>query len=264
LHGGTFRARNFFGGEASMESAAWLEKSRLFGDRLPAEMKARWQTIDKIGLPQPYRKTHKFEGEFINASHRKLSLAPTGRMGIPVCIDIGIDGYLQREEALKLYELAYFNIGDAIELGTYRGLSTSIIATALRDGSKGRLETVDNAWSNRSARKNVTRLLGSDAVTFTLRDATKRLDEVRAQGRKVGFMFIDHWHGYNETFEAAERSKEILSPGGFILFHDFLDPANTQPSHPYGVYQAVIDSFGDDDRMQFSGLFGSTALFQMN
>jgi hypothetical protein len=33
--------------------------------------------------------------------------------------------------------------------------------------------------------------------------------------------------------------------------------------HPYGVYQAVLDAFADDDRMQFSGLFGSTALFRM-
>jgi predicted O-methyltransferase YrrM len=248
-----------------MESAAWLEKSRLFAERLPPEMKGRWQTIDKIGLPQPYEKTHKFEGEFINDNHRRIGVAGTGRMGIPICLDIGIDGYLQREEALKLYELAYFNQGDAIELGTHRGLSTAIIAGALRDGSRGRLETIDiDQRSNELARKTIEGLLGRDAVMFTLKDATKRLDEIRAEGRKAGFMFVDHWHGYKETFEAAERAKDVLLPGGFILFHDFLDPGNTQAAHPYGVYQAVLDSFGGDDRMQFSGLFGSTALFKTN
>jgi predicted O-methyltransferase YrrM len=248
-----------------LESAGWLEKSRLFADRLPPEMRGRWQTIDQIGLPQPYEKTHKFEGEFINDNHRRIGLAPTGRMGVPVCVDIGIDGYLQREEALKLYELAYFSDGDAIELGTHRGLSTSIIAGALRDGSGGHLETIDiNRWSNRKARRTITRLLGDKAVTFTLMDATKRLDQIRAEGRRASFMFIDHWHGYKETFEAAERAKDILSPGGFVLFHDFLDPGNAQPGHPYGVYQAVIDSFANDNRIQFNGLFGSTALFQLN
>jgi hypothetical protein len=96
-----------------MESAAWLEKSRLFADMLLPEMRGRWRTIDQIGLPQPYAKTHKFEGEFINDNHRRIGTAPLGHMGIPICIDLGIDGYLQREEALKLYELAYFNKGDA-------------------------------------------------------------------------------------------------------------------------------------------------------
>jgi predicted O-methyltransferase YrrM len=248
-----------------MEPAAWLEKSRLFAQRLPAEMRSRWQAIDQIGLPQPYDKTHYFEGEFINDSHRRIGIAPLGRMGIPICIDLGIDGYLQREEALKLYELAYFNKGDALELGTHKGLSASLIASGLRDGAGGRLETIDvDAQANKVARKNVSNRPGGGAVTFTLMDATKRLDEIRAEGRKVGFMFIDHWHGYKETFEAAERAKDILSPEGYILFHDFLDPGNTQADHPYGVYQAVLDSFGDDGRMEFRGLFGSTALFQMN
>jgi hypothetical protein len=45
-------------------------------------------------------------------------------MGIPICIDLGTDGFLQRAEALKLYELAFFNDGDAIELGTHRRVSS--------------------------------------------------------------------------------------------------------------------------------------------
>jgi hypothetical protein len=62
-----------------MEYAAWLEKSRLLAERLPPEMKGRWQTLDQIGLPQPYEKTHNFGGEFINDNHRKIGFAPTGR-----------------------------------------------------------------------------------------------------------------------------------------------------------------------------------------
>jgi hypothetical protein len=75
-----------------MESTAWLEKSRSFADKLAPEMRSRWRTIDQIGRPQPYEKTYKFEGEYLNDKHRRIGIAPTGRMGIPVCIDIGIDG----------------------------------------------------------------------------------------------------------------------------------------------------------------------------
>jgi hypothetical protein len=63
--------------------------------------------------------------------------------------------------------------------------------------------------------------------------------------------------------KAAERSLKLLTANGFILFHDLLDPGNVDPSHPYGVYQVVLDVFGDESRMQFSGLFGSAALFRL-
>src|SRR4051812_49312280 len=42
-----------------------------------------------------------------------------------------IDGWLEPVDSLKLYELAYLADGPFLEIGTYRGKSTTLIATAL-------------------------------------------------------------------------------------------------------------------------------------
>jgi predicted O-methyltransferase YrrM len=244
-----------------MDAMPWLERSREYGATLPP---GSWQPLDAIGLPAPYVRTHPFEGEYINKFHACLGSAPLGRMGVPILIDIGIDGYLQRAEALKLYEMAYFSSGDIIELGTHKGLSTRIMAQAVTDsGSRDiNLETIDiDRWTHLPARKNVG-LWRNRWVKFTLMDATTRLDQLIAEGRKVGFIFVDHWHGYKETIEAAERAPRALLDGGYVMFHDFLDPGNNTPGHPYGVYAAVLDAFGDNRRMKFMGLCGSSAIFK--
>jgi hypothetical protein len=223
-----------------------------------------WLALDQIGQPAPYRPSFQFDGSAINSAHGDILHAPLGRLGIPINIDLGMDGYLQRGDALKLYELAFFSRGDALELGTHKGLSASIIARALDDRGSGSLETVDiDRAANKLARANVGGKPGAHRVTFTLRDAAKRMDELVAKGRRFGFIFIDHWHGYEATFEAARRCADLLAPGGFVQFHDFLDPSNADPKHVYGVYQAVLDTICLDGRFAFDGLAGCTAVFRL-
>ena len=138
-----------------------------------------------------------------------------------------------------------------------------MIASALNDRCSGLLETVDiDAVAGEAARVNVRGRPGGERVTFTLRDATTRLDELINEGRRFGLIFVDHWHGYRETYEAADRGRLLLQPGGFILFHDFLDPGNVDPAHPYGVLDAVRDVLGRDSSMAFEGTCGSSALFR--
>lgn len=221
-----------------------------------------WLELEQLQAPTPtpYRKTFEFAGEYIDPTHEWLGGAPLGRMGIPICIDVGIDGYLQRPDALKLYELARLSSGDVLELGTYCGLSTLIIAKGLEARGDGSLETVDIGDQNAA----IAALGGlGRRVRFTRRDATMRLDELLAERRRYGFIFVDHWHGYDSTLEAATRGRQLLEPGGFILFHDCLDPGNADPSHPYGVYQAVKMSYGEAaDDMAFYGNFGCCGLYR--
>lgn len=223
-----------------------------------------WVTLENCGPPQPYTKTFGFAGEFINDYHRMLASAPTGRMGIPVCIDIGIDGYLQRGDALKIYELAHFSHGDVLELGTHKGLSTSIIAHALEDsGTDKRLETDDiDAATNRIAKSNLSGNPGARRVNFNLKDAVALMDGFVAKGRKFGFMFVDHWHGYDATRDAAVRVHSLLENGGFVLFHDYNDSENANPDHVHKVYQAVRDTIVPDPRFRFCAVSGCTGLFQ--
>jgi hypothetical protein len=243
-----------------MDATAWIKRSKEYGAALPA-----WKPLDAIGSAVPYVPTHPFEGEFISQFHRKLGSAPMGRMDLPFLIDIGIDGYLSRDEALKLYEMAYFSSGDVLELGTHKGLSTKIMAQAITDaGAHQGFETVDiDLRTHATARINVG-LWQNRWVKFTIKDATKRLEQLVYYRRKFGFIFVDHWHGYKETLEAAERGRDLLLDGGYMMFHDFLDAGNNNPDHPYGVYAAVLDAFGGDRSMKFVSFCGGSAIFKLS
>jgi len=208
----------------------------------------RFQDITIGGNPRPYHPTFSFPGEYVTPQHRAIGEAPRGCAGVPGLINLGIEGFLWPEEALKLYELAYCGSGDVLELGTHKGLSTSILAGALEDRGSGNLETVDiDEAANQAAQRNVLARPGGSRVTFTLKDATIRLGELQAAGRVFGLIFVDHWHGYAETAEAAKAARApLLAPGGFVMFHDFLDPGNIDPDHVYGVYDAVRDTISEE------------------
>jgi predicted O-methyltransferase YrrM len=145
-----------------------------------------------------------------------------------------------------------------------KGLSTSILADGLHDrGGPDRLETVDiDELTSPIARANFAGRPGEDRVTFTLQDATDRLDGLIAERRQFGFVFVDHWHGYDATYEAAVRLPKLLPPGAYVMFHDFFDPGNSDPNHDYGVHQAVVTAFGADPSFVFVGGVGGSAILQ--
>lgn len=257
---------------------AWLDASRAYGRlvrgvgaKLRTLLRSRdiatypqsWADLDEGDKKGAYRKTFRFDGDLIDARHRAIAEAPGGRLGVPVCVDLGIDGYLQRADALKIYEMARLGEGDVLEIGTHFGLSASIIAGALEARGSGRLETVDFIdFTTADAKRNLEGRPGADRVTFTVMDGTRRMAELAAEGRRFGYVFIDHWHGYQATYDAARLLPGVLSPGGFVQFHDFVDSQNADPSHFYGVTQAVLDTVCQDRRFLFCGVFGCTGLFR--
>jgi hypothetical protein len=83
-----------------------------------------------------------------------------GMHGLPFLINLGIEGYQHEAEALKFYEMSYFARGHILELGTHKGLPTSILAHAPHD--------------------------------FKLLDAKAAMDDLIAASRKFAFIFIDH------------------------------------------------------------------------
>jgi len=212
---------------------------------------------------RPYRKTFRFPGRHIGRFHKKLAHAPDGRMGVPGLIDIGVDGYLWKEEALKLYEIAYFARGDVLELGTFRGLSTSIIAHALHDRGSGKLITCDlDPASTEASRANIAHLPGGDRIEFRASEGTTCMDSLIAAKRRFGMIFVDHWHGYEATREAALRAEDLVSPGGFVLFHDYTDGNSADPSHPNKVYQGVRDTIARSENFRFSQICASMGVFE--
>lgn len=249
---------------------------------------------EQLGRVIPdYRKTYDFAGPFINDEHAWWSSCPaTGvkvgkrprrpeSLGDPAYDARDIPGSLRRADALKLYEMAYFSGGDVIDLGTSFGLSCSIMAAAMqRAGARGVVDTVDiDPNTQKFARLSVGRLPCADRVKFHLVDAGRFLAEYSSGARKAAFVFVDHSHSYDRVVEVARLLGDVVSPGGFVLFHDYNDWRNSDPSDPgfadlwrslpagrsleencYGVHRAVQD--GLPGTFAFHGVFGCTALFR--
>lgn len=92
--------------------------------------------LEQLGSRFPlYRPTYIMDDPYINAFHSRYSTCPTeGDL-----IEIGIRGFLRREDALKIYELAFHASGDVLEMGSAWGLSTSILCRAVADSGRSHI-----------------------------------------------------------------------------------------------------------------------------
>jgi SAM-dependent methyltransferase len=183
-------------------------------------------------------------------------------------IDLGIPGWLRVEDALKLYELAYFSSGNVLELGTSRGLSTSILARALLDAGKGyRITTIDiqQSFIDQAKAELEERKLDG-VVDFLCGDAAVFLDEFEAKGIQFGFAFVDHSHAYEPVLKACQSLGHLLMPRSFALFHDYTDRRNTsrhnvgESGEEYGVFAATEDGLSPE-AFEFYGCYGCCGLF---
>jgi cephalosporin hydroxylase len=225
-----------------------------------------WIELDQAHrVPLPYLPTYSGFGERIDDGHRALAAAPVKG---PL-IDLGIPGWLRIEDALKLYELAYFCVGDILELGTHQGLSTYIMASALASSGKNNSITtvdLDPAASNTAKRNLVEERDLGRFVNFIVAEGSAVLGDLTSQKRQFGMAFVDHSH----TYEAVERTchylPQLISPGGFVAFHDFVDARNTRRKHvgdvndEYGIYSAVEDALGAE--FEFYGCYGCCGVFR--
>jgi hypothetical protein len=223
-----------------------------------------YMELDQLGdLAPGYKPTYPFEGPFINEHHRHYAICDVRE---DILIDVGIDGWLRREDALKLYELAYYAEGDILELGCYRGLSTSIMAQAMDDRpQKPRFDSLDLSPSCVHATREVLRSRGLDEhVRLHCAEAARFCRQLVASGRRFGFVCIGHSHEYQPVLEACRELEELAVDGGFCLFHDYNDARNRDPNEPdYGVYQAVRAGL-PRTTFTFYGIFGCTGLFRRN
>jgi predicted O-methyltransferase YrrM len=227
-------------------------------------------TIDELGSRiLPYRPTHDLRAPFIDRSHQDLAQTPL-QDGVLIQLKtrrwLGkiIPGYLRREDGLKLYEMAYYAPVDILELGSYHGLSTSILARAIRNSAgRKRIHTVDLDPANVMATLANLRSQGLHRqVTAYCDDAVSAVRRFASQRKQFGFVFIDHAHSYDAVYHVCRELHRVTMSGGFCLFHDFNDPRNTDPlDEDYGVYQAVADGLSKE-RFEFYGVYGCTGLYR--
>ncbi len=223
-----------------------------------------WLTLEQTRTDQrflmPYLKTYDFDGPFIDETHAALAHAPT-KAGM---IDIGIAGWLLPADACKLYEMAYFCGGDCLELGTYRGLSASVMLSAsVSAGLDNTIVSIDlDPGAMGAGRAAIAGRAGAERVFFFNTDGDEALGTFTRAARRFNFCFIDHSHRYAHVLSACRALPQVILPGGFCLFHDFNDQRNADAGNEdYGVWQGVRD--GLDPRVfEFWGIFGCTGLFR--
>jgi len=221
---------------------------------------------DSVGKPIPsYKPTFPFTG-YVNDHHRFLSEARNPETGLllltaPGLLEHGagapINGWLRVEDALKLYELAYYSEGSILELGSYEGLSTCILAQAITDsGRPGSISTVDITYRQAVADNAAACGLASRIDIITA-DAVAAVRSLSA--RRFSFIFVDHSHAYKDVKAVCPLLRNIASPGAFVLFHDYYDARNGKDGD-YGVFQAVTENL--PNQFQFCGVYGCTGLYR--
>ena len=226
-----------------------------------------WVEFEHLGaVDRPYRPTYAgSSGPYVNSEHRSLADAP--RKGMT--IDLGIPGWLRPADALKLYELAFYANGSILELGTYCGLSASIMASALRSArSKDKIWTVElREQMSTQALHHLENAKLDDYVRLFSGDATDAMTSFIDQDIRFSMAFIDHSHSYEHTAETCKLLPSLLRENSFIVFHDFTDRRNTrrreigESADEYGIYSA-IESHLDKNKFDFYGVYGCCGVFR--
>ncbi|BDC47959.1 hypothetical protein F183_A02750 [Bryobacterales bacterium F-183] len=213
-----------------------------------------------------YVPTFGFE-RFLNKQHEAWAEWPLTPDRI---IDHRIFGWLRRADALKLYEMAAMCKGDILELGTHQGLSSHIMAQALREfGDTGnrRIYTVDlDAPCIVKARENLAGEIAEGLVDARVGEAGEVCRNYIAQGKRFGFIFVDHSHYYGPMREVCQLLGQLVEPGGFVLFHDFTDPRSAfpeegKPEPDFGVLAACEEALPAKE-FEYFGAFGCAGLYR--
>ena len=172
-----------------------------------------------------------------------------------------LPGWLLDDDALKLYELAHSARGPILEVGTYRGKSAILMATALRDaGLEGPVVSLDvDAAGLREAAAHASERGVADRIAL-FRGTAQALLRSRP-GFAPAFVFLDGDHSRRGVARDLRALRDRVPAGAPILLHDYHDDRNAEPSEPdYGVPQAVEHSWVARD-CEFGGVFGCCGLF---
>jgi predicted O-methyltransferase YrrM len=168
-------------------------------------------------------------------------------------------GFLRQADALTLHDLARYQPGPVLELGSAWGLSTTILCRGVRARGSGHVVSCEidpvfqkavAAALRRSGLARWHRMRGGDAGLL--------MERAVARGETYGTVFIDHDHGPAASRAACRLLPQLLAPEGLALFHDFNDPLNQ--SGEYGVYDAVRAMLEANPALTLYGMPGCCAL----
>ncbi|AST93894.1 MULTISPECIES: class I SAM-dependent methyltransferase [Sutcliffiella] len=147
-----------------------------------------------------------------------------------------VEGWLKKEGIKNLYTYALeAPTSTIVEIGSWKGKSTSCLAFAVKDRGEGRVYAIDT-WKGSSEHQKVLKHYEEDQLyqeflenmsKLNLLDVIQpiKMDSVEASRiwpiqKKIGLLYIDGSHEY----ELVKRDFEFWSPfvaeGGYIIFDD--------------------------------------------
>ena len=205
---------------------------------------------DKVA-ERAYLPSYRFDGPWVDATQPTM---PDHVREMP--------GWLRDEDVLKLYELGRLSAGPILEVGSYRGKSAVVLASALRAaGDPGPLVSLDIDPEALASARSRIRDQGLQDVVMFARGTLQGL--VRAHpGLRPGVVFVDGDHSLEGVRRDLETLEEILPAGSLLLFHDYLDERNDDPGEAHiDVLRGVRESWVARD-CEFAGVFGCCGLYR--
>ena len=137
---------------------------------------------------------------------------------------------------------------DAVEIGTWNGITTasmSMVAKHFNTGKK--VFGIDNfVWPlNNPKGKEALENFNHNIDIFGVKDYCELIighSEDVIFDRKIGFLFIDGGHSYDQVKKDIEKYVPLVVSGGYVVFHDY------NITHPQ-ICQAIDEAkLGGDNK----------------
>ena len=173
-----------------------------------------------------------------------------------------VDGWIEPDDALKLYELGYLAPGPFLEIGTYRGKSAVVLCSALRDAGRDvEFYSLDIARDDLELARGTLAEWGLAHRVRLVHGSVTALFRA-LPGFRPRFVFLDGDH----SADGLGRDLAVLEPhvpeGALLLFHDYNNLRNQDPQDKeYGVPQAIATSWVASD-CEYAGTFGGSGLYR--
>jgi predicted O-methyltransferase YrrM len=145
-----------------------------------------------------------------------------------------IEGFTSPVELSLLYHLALLSEGpgEVVELGSYLGRSTVVLAKGVADAGTGQVVAVDPHTSAlgignpRATDEDFVRNMERCRVAghVEMMRMTSAQAASRWRGDRVRMLFVDAWHSYDAVLEDVTGWAPFLTPRAAVVFDDYPHP----------------------------------------
>jgi hypothetical protein len=155
------------------------------------------------------------------------------------------DCLLDMRDAIFLYSVVYSKKPKyVLEIGRFRGWSTAIISSALKDTGTGTVFSVDCI---QRVHPEIDKFLNQNTVYFDI-SSKELLDNTLISNTRFDIVFIDGDHSYNMVLNDLEKTSAVSTDQCYFLIHD---------SDIQDVETGVDDFLKSNDNFVDCGILGT-------